>query len=57
MHGRSRHFGFMCNATDDPEREAHHVQSLLGKRVDGIVVTSRRADRRPRLERRRPGRR
>jgi LacI family transcriptional regulator len=41
---------FMCNATDDPEREAHHVQSLLGKRVDGIVVTSRRADRRPRLE-------
>jgi LacI family transcriptional regulator len=41
---------FMCNATDDPEREAHHVRSLLGKRVDGIVVTARRADRRPRLE-------
>jgi LacI family transcriptional regulator len=41
---------FMCNATDDPEREAHHVRSLLGKRVDGIIVTSRRADRRPRLE-------
>jgi Beta-L-arabinofuranosidase, GH127 len=41
---------FMCNATDDPEREAHHVRSLLGKRVDGIVVTSRRADRRPRIE-------
>ena len=41
---------FMCNATDDPEREAQHVESLLGKRVDGIVVTARRADRRPRLE-------
>ena len=41
---------FMCNATDDPAREAHHVRSLLGKRVDGIVVTARRADRRPPLE-------
>ena len=41
---------FMCNATDDPEREAQHVDSLLGKRVDGIVVTGRRADRRARLD-------
>jgi LacI family transcriptional regulator len=40
---------FMCNATDDPEREAQHVESLLGKRVDGIVVTARRADRRAKL--------
>ncbi len=40
---------FMCNATDDPEREAQHVESLVGKRVDGIVVTARRADRRPEL--------
>jgi LacI family transcriptional regulator, galactose operon repressor len=40
---------FMCNATDDPEREAHHVESLIGKRVDGIVVTARRADRRAKL--------
>jgi len=37
---------FMCNATDDPLREARHVEALLGKRVDGIVVTGRRADRR-----------
>ena len=36
----------MCNATDDPEREARHVETLLGKRVDGIVVTARRADQR-----------
>ena len=39
----------MCNATDDPEREARHVEVLLGKRVDGIVVTARRADSRSRL--------
>lgn len=40
---------FMANATDDPEREAQHVGQLLGKRVDGIVVTARRADRRHKL--------
>ena len=40
---------FMCNATDDAAREARHVESLIGKRVDGIIVTGRRADRRPRL--------
>jgi LacI family transcriptional regulator len=37
---------FMCNATDDPEREQRHIEQLLGKRVDGLVVTARRADRR-----------
>jgi LacI family transcriptional regulator len=37
---------FMCNATDNPERERQHVESLVAKRVDGIVVTARRADRR-----------
>jgi LacI family transcriptional regulator len=41
---------FMCNGADDPEREARHVESLLGKRVDGIVVTGRRADPRRRLD-------
>jgi LacI family transcriptional regulator len=41
---------FMCNATDDPALEARHVEALLAKRVDGIVVTGRRADRRPRLQ-------
>ncbi len=45
----SRMSVFMCNASDDPEREARHVESLIGKRVDGIVVTGRRADRRPKL--------
>ena len=38
---------FMCNATDDPVRERQHVEQLLGKRIDGLVVTARRADRRP----------
>ena len=37
---------FMCNAADDPEREGRHIESLLKKRVDGIVVTARRVDRR-----------
>lgn len=38
---------FMCNATDDPEREHQHLDQLLGKRIDGLVVTARRADKRP----------
>jgi LacI family transcriptional regulator len=45
----SRTAVFMANATDDPAREAQHVEQLLGKRVDGIVVTARRADRRAKL--------
>lgn len=38
---------FMCNATDDPGRERQHLDQLLGKRIDGLVVTARRADMRP----------
>ena len=41
---------FMCNATDDPAREQRHIDQLLGKRVDGLVVTARRADRRVAVE-------
>ncbi|HEX7108192.1 MAG TPA: LacI family DNA-binding transcriptional regulator [Aestuariivirga sp.] len=41
---------FMSNATDDPERERAHVAALMAKRVDGFVVTARRADRRPKLQ-------
>ena len=47
----SRMAVFMCNATDDPAREAHHVEQLMGKRVDGIIVTARRADKREELTR------
>jgi len=38
---------FMCNATDDPARERQHLDQLLGKRIDGLIVTARRADKRP----------
>lgn len=38
---------FMCNATDDPERERQHIEQLLRKQVDGLIFTARRADRRP----------
>jgi len=41
---------FMCNATDDPSRERRHIDQLLGKRIDGLVVTARRADRREPIE-------
>jgi LacI family transcriptional regulator len=41
---------FMCNATDDPSRERRHIEQLLNKRVDGLVVTARRADKREPIE-------
>ena len=41
---------FMSNATDDPERERLHIAALMAKRVDGFVVTARRADQRPKLQ-------
>jgi hypothetical protein len=46
---------FLCSAADDPERERQHVESLLAKRVDGIIVTARRADPRPPLHFAHPG--
>jgi LacI family transcriptional regulator len=41
---------FMCNATDDPERERRHIDQLMRKRIDGLVVTARRADLRAPIE-------
>ncbi len=41
---------FLCNAFDDPARERQLVDSLLAKRVDGIIVTSRRTDPRPAVD-------
>jgi LacI family transcriptional regulator len=41
---------FLCNAADDAKRERQHVEQLLMKRVDGIIVTARRADPRPPLK-------
>lgn len=40
---------FMCNATDDPDAEVRHIEQLMSKRVDGLVFTARRADKRPTL--------
>jgi LacI family transcriptional regulator len=41
---------FLCTAADDLARERQHVSSLLAKQVDGIIVTGRRSDLRPRLD-------
>jgi LacI family transcriptional regulator len=41
---------FLCDTRDDPIRERHHVQTLLTRRVDGIIVTGRRIEPRPTLE-------
>ena len=41
---------FMCNATDDPERERQHIDQLMRKRIDGLIVTARRADKRPPID-------
>jgi LacI family transcriptional regulator len=38
---------FLCNAADDPELEKRHIEALLAKRVDGLIITSRRTDPRP----------
>ncbi|MGW5366022.1 LacI family DNA-binding transcriptional regulator [Actinopolymorpha pittospori] len=38
---------FMCDTRDDPIRERHHIQTLLARRVDGLLVTGRRTEPRP----------
>ena len=48
--GSAQRSVFMCNAADDPVREKMHVDALLARRVDGIVVTGRRTDARPPLD-------
>ncbi|HEY8454714.1 MAG TPA: LacI family DNA-binding transcriptional regulator [Actinopolymorphaceae bacterium] len=42
---------FMCDTRDDPIRERHHIQTLLARRVDGILVTGRRVEPRPSIGR------
>lgn len=48
--GAARISVFMCNARDDPARERRHIESLLAKKVDGIIVTGRRIDPRPPID-------
>lgn len=40
---------FLCDSRDDPIREQHYVRTLLARRVDGFLVTSRLTDPRPPL--------
>jgi len=44
--GAARMSVFLCDARDDPARERWHIESLLAKQVDGIIVTGRRTDQR-----------
>ncbi|MCG5217969.1 LacI family DNA-binding transcriptional regulator [Streptosporangium sp. KLBMP 9127] len=37
----------LCDTRDDPLRERHHVERLLDRRVEGIIVTGRRTEPRP----------
>jgi LacI family transcriptional regulator len=41
----------LCDGRDDSIREQHYVQTLLARRVDGIIVTGRRSDPRPPIAR------
>src|ERR1044072_9252699 len=31
---------FICNTDDNPDREAHYLNTLLSRRVEGLVVTT-----------------
>jgi LacI family transcriptional regulator len=42
---------FLCDARGDSVREQHHLQTLLGRRVDGIIVVGDRTDVRPSIGR------
>jgi LacI family transcriptional regulator len=35
---------FLCDGRGDPIREQYYLQTLLGRRVDGIIVTGRRSE-------------
>ncbi|WP_282947044.1 LacI family DNA-binding transcriptional regulator [Cellulomonas endometrii] len=41
----------LCDARGDAIREQHHLQALLGRRVDGLIVVGARTDPRPSLGR------
>ncbi|WP_369229804.1 LacI family DNA-binding transcriptional regulator [Streptomyces sp. R21] len=40
----------LCDTRGDTIREQHHLQNLVDRRVDGIIVTGRRTDARPPLK-------
>ena len=45
--GDARTAVFLCNVRDDPGREQQLVDSLLSKRVDGLIITGTRLTPRP----------
>ncbi|HVX44012.1 MAG TPA: LacI family DNA-binding transcriptional regulator [Mycobacteriales bacterium] len=45
--GAGRISVFLCDSRDDPIRERHYIDVLLGRRVDGIIVTGRSSNPRP----------
>lgn len=38
---------FMCDTRDDPARERRYVETLMARRVDGLIVAGRRIEPRP----------
>lgn len=44
--GAGRISVFLCDSRDDPIREQHYVDVLLGRRVDGFIVTGRMSNER-----------
>jgi DNA-binding LacI/PurR family transcriptional regulator len=47
--GAGRISVLLCDTRGDLIRERHHLQNLMDRRVDGIIVTGRRTDPRPPL--------
>ena len=52
--GAGRMSVFLCDARGDSIREQHHLQALLSRRVDGLIVVGSRTDPRPSLGRNLP---
>jgi LacI family transcriptional regulator len=47
--GTGRMSVLLCDARGDAIRESYHLQALLGRRVDGLIVVGSRTDPRPSL--------
>ena len=52
--GADRTSVLLCDARGDAIREAHHLQTLLSRRVDGLIVVGARPDPRPSIGRKLP---
>lgn len=47
--GAGKIAGFLCDARGDALRETYHLQALLARRVDGLIVVGNQTDARPSL--------